>query len=311
MKKLLLALAAVFALASPAYATWSRTAVASCGATGGASTCTTGSVSTSGADLFVCFGSYYEASAGATNGDMTDSATSPANVYTAVQPTPFSGNSDGALKLAMYYKIAPTTSGSMTFTYTGPVNNGVESVSVVCYAMAQGSSPSLQGSISSNTTSGTGPTTIQAGSIGSANDIVLTGIGYYANNSQSINSSFEAATEVSYSGGNHIGAAGSWKEVSGAVNPTWSVAGNNSTTEVAMSIAFTGTGGGGGGGATRYPRNFGLLGVASLLLLAAWIPAALGFRDMHRRTVRDRKLQAFLNQPVPELDVVRLKMGKR
>lgn len=225
--------------ASPAWATWSQVSQVSLGATGITNVVgPTASINTTGANVIVCPVAFYDGINNSTSAMLSDSA---ANTWSMIANQAASG--DGSLRIAIYYVIGPTTSASHTFTWTGTVS-AATAPAIVCYALTQGSNPTFVTSVSGNTTSGTGPTTIQAGSIGNANDLVVSGVAWYTNNSQSINSSFSTPVEVGYSSGNHLGLAGSWKQVAGAVNPTWSVAGNNSTTEAAQSVSFTGTAGG-------------------------------------------------------------------
>ncbi len=137
-----------------------------------------------------------------------------------------------------FYKFNPTVDSSMTFTFSISAGIIFPALSIYGFSGLSGS-PSV-----TSVSSGTGSTSLQAGSLGSAGDMIVEGLGWYTNNGIAINSGFATPLEVGYSGGNNIGGASSYKSVSGAENPTWSWSGSNVAAGVAM--AFPGTGGGGG-----------------------------------------------------------------
>jgi hypothetical protein len=194
-----------------------------------------GTINTTGADLIVAVVCHYTANPAAS--DLTDSAS---NSY-SLQASQASG-SDAQAKVAVFYKLNPTTSASHTFTFSR--GGAVTSPSIVVYAFSGlAGSPTV-----SSVGSGTGSTNIQPGSIGVSDDLVVSGIGWYANNTMSIDSGFTSPIEVGYVAGS-MGVAGSWKSVSGAENPTWSLSGSNSV--AGINASFTGTGGGGGGGGSH------------------------------------------------------------
>lgn len=186
---------------------------------------TTGSIDTTGATLLVVVACLFDV-AGVASGDLTDSA---GNTWTLDGQQVSSGNN--GVYVAVWRKASPTTSATHTFTIT----HSTGFPSVIAYAFA-GITPATYSHVSASSGS-------QAGSIGAANDLVVEGIGYESTSGYSIDSSFATPIEVAFLLNNHMGVAASWKQVSGAVNPAWSVGGTNNAGLWALDVAAAAAGG--------------------------------------------------------------------
>lgn len=196
----------------------------------GANSGTTPSISTTTADVIVIVTCRYLGSV-----SITDSAS---NTWTAL--TELAGGTDTASKTKAFYVITPTTSGTHTFTGTWTAAFG----SMVVMVFTQGSAPTFVAEVGT-AYSGTG-STVQAGSIGANNELVVEGFGYDGTNPNgtlSIDGAFSTIVQQNYVAGTNEGSASAWKQVTGAVNPTWSWTG--AATAGAIACSFTGTGAGG------------------------------------------------------------------
>ncbi len=215
--------------ARQAAATWTVTTASAAGV-GGASTCDVTINSTSSNVLALLVSEY-----GAPNTGSISETGASANTWT-MGPSIVAG-ADSSLSATLYYVLAPNTNAAHHVKYTGAYP------ACVVFSGAQGAATALSGSAVTNGTLAGGGTTIQAGSVGANNDLVLEGVAYYSNNgSNTIDGSFATPIQVNYSAGNTMGGIGSYKEVSGAVNPTWTF-GAAQTAGSALGIAFTGVGG--------------------------------------------------------------------
>lgn len=195
----------------------------------GTNAATTGAMNCVGADVIVIMSAHY------TGGSLTFSDSS-SNTWTTV--TQQAGAADTSVKLDMAYCLAPTTGATQTFTFTAAATF----IGVVAMAFSQGSAPTFVTRVGAAYSAGS---VLQAGSIGNANDLVVSGISFGStapNATLAINSSFSTIVQQNYNAGANIGVAGAWKQVSGAVNPQWSWTG--STDAGAINISFTGTGAG-------------------------------------------------------------------
>jgi hypothetical protein len=194
-----------------------------------------GSISTVGANVIVALISIYTYVPAA--GDLVDSA-SNSWAFRGEQ----NAAGDSAMRVAIFDCITPTTSGTHTFTFDHGGNSN-QFHAMVVYAFTQSATTSFGSYVENGTV--TGGTDINAGSIGSANQLVVEAIAYYTNTGMAIGASFATPVEVGYTGSN-IGVAASWKEVSGAVDPHWTWTGSN--VAAAAATSYAGSGGGGGGG---------------------------------------------------------------
>lgn len=191
-------------------------------------------IDTDPADLLVVFVVVYNGASSPTAAMMSDSA---GNTWPT--PTVQLASGDAAVRLAMFTILAPNVSNTHTITF----NPNGSYPSMVALALSQGASSAASGSPIG--AGGTG-TTIQIGSVGAANDVVVEGVGWYTANGWTIDGSFSTILEAGYLGGTAMGAAASWKEVSGAVNPTWTASASESAI-AGIAAAFTGVGGGAAG----------------------------------------------------------------
>jgi hypothetical protein len=230
-------------------AAWSLVNKVSAGGTGQSNALTTAGIVTTSADvLWVVVSSYSNLPQ---VGDLTDSpagtfSDSP-NTWTLTGTLNGGGGGDVSFGVATFRCISPTTGSAHKFKVT-PAGSRAEYPSIIAFALTQGSAPTFVTSTSLSNSS----TTIQAGSLGNANDLVCEGLAFYTNNGYSINSLYGDLTEVTYSAGQHMGCAAAWLQVAGASNPTWTASGSN--VQIAWADSFTGTGGVGGGSA--FPHHY-------------------------------------------------------
>lgn len=198
-----------------------------------------GSVNTTGADLYVVVVACYAVLVAT---DMSDSGGAGYSML-AVQ----AAVGDTSQRVYIFYKAAPTTSatehwtlGSVTAAYAG-----------VCAAAFSGSNASQS---PGSTRSGTTTSTPQAGSLGIATDLVVCGAGNYTRILSSIDSGFSITDQNNYVSNHNMGTAMAWCNLSGgiagAVNPTWTYGGAGTQTSVAVIAANFAIASGGGGGVT-------------------------------------------------------------
>jgi hypothetical protein len=211
---------------------WSQT---DSGFGAGANAASTGSMNLTGATILIAHVGYYSASA-LVGSDLSDSSS---NTWVAL--TAHDQNGDTSIKGQFFYVIAPSVSGAQTVTVTKATTYmGLTVIGL------QGFTATFS-SESARTTYAVPVTSVQAPSIGSAGDLVIAGTNWDGSKTSvsAIDSSFSAVIEQAYGGGNNEGSAIAWKEVSGAVQPTWSWTGTTSN-GLAHNINFTSSGGGGG-----------------------------------------------------------------
>lgn len=186
-----------------------------------------GSVDTTGADLIV-------AVVGINSNSVPDSTSLTdfvSNGYTLLRTQASDG--DANQKCLLYYKTNPTTSVTHSWTFS---NGSFTFPSIVVFVFTGlAASPSIN-----SVGSGTGTTSLQAGSIGIANDLVVAALSWNPNNGMSTDPGFYRV-QIGNVTGEHVGSALAWKEVTGAENPTWSWTGSNNAAGV--NASFTGTGG--------------------------------------------------------------------
>ena len=187
----------------------------------GQSTFTTGNLDTSGADLIVIIFSHLAA-----NGD-TAISDNQGNSYTARTQYDSGANAE-----RLYYKQAPTTSTTHTFTSTLSLQYG----SMVVLAFS-GSATTPYNTENGATTTGT---TLQPGSITPSEDncVVVAGLSAGATGTYAIDSGFSTVYQVNYSGGVNYGVAAAYKiqTTAAAVNPTFS--GFGFSTDAATQASF-------------------------------------------------------------------------
>lgn len=213
---------------------WSLTASGSAAGTGSTNPVAVSGLNTGSSNIIWGLLSFYNA-----NPSASDLADTQSNSYTLI--TPQASGADSNARVGIFYKIAPSNSGSLTVTFTPPGGATAQFPSLIVFAHTQGSAPTFNTSIGSGTNSSG---SVQAGSIGNANDLVIEAMAFYGAgvSGNTIDGSFSAVTEVAYGAGTNIGLAAAWKEVSVAVNPTWTV--NIANVVAAQAAAVTGTGGG-------------------------------------------------------------------
>lgn len=201
------------------------------GGTGATTPITTAAINTTGVKLLVVsVASYLGAGPDATY--LTDSQSNTWQVGKA------QGGSDPLLWCTVFYCLNPTTNASHTFTFTPSAGLGIGHYpSMVVDAYGATGTLAFSTSVGASASA----STIQAGSIGAASDLVVEAVAYYANTGYSINSSFASPHERNYSAGNAMGLARSWLQIGAAVNPTWTASGSND--QAAAAISFTETGG--------------------------------------------------------------------
>lgn len=199
-----------------------------------------------GADLLMAIVTGYGAAASVVGGDLTDDSS---NSWTKQVLQTAGGDTEQWA--AGFYVFNPVVDSAMTFTFQRGVSATFPTLVIYAFSGLH-ASPSVT-SASSGTLGG-GGTSIQAGSLGSADDLVVEGFGWYPTISDLvIDGSFASPLIRHYSAGNNIGGAASYKSVSGAENPTWSWSGT-ATAGAAVAMAFPGTGGGGADGQPTIKR---------------------------------------------------------
>ncbi len=200
----------------------------------------TGTIDTTGADLYVVACSHYDGSQQA-NTTLDDVAH---NSYTLLADITASG--DGSCRVAWYYKVAPTTSNVEKWTVTAaggrPTNAGVCGIAFSGCAASPTIAHAEIGTTTSNPKAGT--------AIGSSGDLMVSAVANYAVDSSSIDSSFAIVEHEAYTASNNIGLAIAWCNnsagLSGSTDPTWTMT-SAPTAVCIQNVTFTGTGGGGGG----------------------------------------------------------------
>lgn len=216
---------------------WTRTAVGTGGGTGQLTAVSlSGTINTGSSDIIFAFVSSYDGSGPTTASDLSDSQT---NGYTLLSSQ--ASAADASLYVSILYKISPSNSATLQVTWTPEVTTG-HYPSLIVMAFTQGSAPTFNTSVGNGTNSSG---SVQAGSIGNANDLVVEAMAFYSTSGNTINSTFSAVTEVTHSAGNHIGLSAAWKEIAAATNPTWTT--NSGNAIAAKAAAVSGVGGGGGG----------------------------------------------------------------
>lgn len=230
--------------AQPAHAAWTVTSASAHGA-GSPTTCDV-SISTTGGNVITLLVAAYGDSQSVAN----ISETGASNSWTKGGSS--ASSADGQQSVGLYYVLSPSTSGSHHIKYTGNYPG------CIVFVGAQGAATSVDGTVKTNGTLGGGGGSIQAGSLGASGDLVIEGVGYYsANAGNTIDSSFATPVQVDYLSGNYEGTLGSYLEVSGSVNPTWSFS-PAQTAVGSIAIAFTG----GGGAAAACRGTLSTLGVS-------------------------------------------------
>jgi hypothetical protein len=206
------------------------------GVGGGLNAASVTGLNLSGSTILIAFVGYYNASA-LVAGDIADTSS---NTWTALTARDQAG--DPNIKGQFFFVINPTVSGSQDVTVMN--SGGHLGLTVI----------GLTGFTATFDSQGTGDpfssgeTSAQAPSIGSAGDLVISGLGWDKGvTGISIDSLFSAVIEQAYVGATNEGAAIAWKEVSGSVQPTWSFSqpGGGDANGVAQNINFTSSGGGG------------------------------------------------------------------
>lgn len=201
-------------------------------------TATAGPISTVGADVLMAFVTTYGNTPLA--GDLTDGGVNSA--WDLIDTQAAAG--DPNVVHAVYRKVSPSTSASHSAVFSR--GGGQSYAGLVFLALSQGSATAFGTSTKSGTVAG--GTDINAGSIGNANDVVVTGTGFFTSNGCAVGASFATPVEVGYVAGNNMGTAGSWKEVGGSVDPHWTYSGSN--VGAAINASFT------GGGVAATPGRF-------------------------------------------------------
>lgn len=248
MKRLLSALIITLTLwAQPASATnWTQKATAAAAGTNSAAA--TG-LNCTGANLVVGLVAQYGAAL--VGADISDD-TGGGNSYQITSEFHYTG--DANVKGQWFYVLNPTVSGSETVTVT----KAVRFIGVRVWCFAGAGTISFGAQVAANSALWT---SLQPGSIGAIGDLVLTGVNYdgATGDSATVDSPFTTnLAGQNYGAGVNEGLRGSWFEVSGAVNPTWS--NGTGVNGAAGNVNFTSTGGG-GGGSSQPPCTLRLLGV--------------------------------------------------
>ena len=192
-----------------------------------------GPLNCNGADLIVCIVAGYTRSGQLSSADITDDVL---NSYTllAVQ----TNSTDSNLWVALWYSFNPIAHGTQDFQFL--INSFADDyASMVVYAFS-GLAASPSANYVSASASGT---TIQPGSLGVADDLIVSGLGFSTTVTTASADSGFATAVLQDNEPFAVGSAGSYKEVSGAVNPTWTL--GASTDVCGINASFTGTGGGG------------------------------------------------------------------
>jgi hypothetical protein len=271
-------------------------------------------VDTTGADLYLCLETFYNSSASNIN-TLTDVG---GNTYTYTTAQAASG--DGSTGVRWAYKLNPTTSASEHWSVAS--NGNAVYLGLACAAFS--GSNALDGS---SVQSGTTTQNPQAGSLGAAGDLVVTGVSDYSASYSSIDSSFAVTDTSAYASGNHMATMFAWQNASagvgGAVNPKWTLSATPSASAV-QAIAFTPSGGGGGptvaqemGGIGDHGSMIGqiwslhALTIGVLLIVVTWalwlllmivraaaaiwaeLPRQVRAREVARRAHRDAMLQRW------------------
>ncbi len=199
--------------------------IANTTAVGANTTTTSPAISTTGASLIVVTLSQF---GGAGFAAVSDSVF---NSYTA-GPSNTTGN---ICHVAMFYKYAPSTSASHTFTFTG--SSVYAGIYVQVFSGTTGSTIDQQ---NNNVTPGP-TTTTQPGSITPANnnEVVTSGVCFSDSSATySVNSSMIRTDTNNWNGSSNEGGAAAYivQTSAGAINPTWT-AGTQSINEAAAVIA--------------------------------------------------------------------------
>jgi hypothetical protein len=201
------------------------------GAGAGANAATASGLNLSGSSILIAYAAFYNAAA-LVAGDIADTSSN-----TWVPLSARTNGSDSNIKGQFLYVINPTTSASQDITVTK--SGSFIGLTVVGLT---GFTPTFS-TESSGTSYATGATTVQAPSIGGAGDLVIAGMAWdNLKDTISIDLSFSSVIQQLYSAGVNEGCAIAWKEVSGAVQPTWSWT-LTTNLGVAQNINFTSGGG--------------------------------------------------------------------
>lgn len=215
---------------------WSLTASSSVGGTGSTNPVTISGLNTGASNVFYAYLSYYNADPSA-----VDIADSKGNTYILIATQ--ASAADSNLHIGIFRCLGPTNDSNLSITYTPPVGAVGQFPSMIFDAFTQGSTPSASGSPVGTGTNSSG--SVQPGSIGVANDLVVEALAFYGAglSGNTIDSSFSTVVEVAYSAGQHIGLSRAWKEILAATNPIWTT--NIANVVAALAAAVTGTGSGG------------------------------------------------------------------
>ncbi len=197
-----------------------------------------GTVNTTGADSYWVAISHYDGS----HVFASQLADVAGNTYTLLPSGPTAAG-DANVRVDWLYCLAPTTNAAESWTLTS-LSTEFAGLCVVAVS-GTAASPTI-----THAESGATSSTPSAGSLGAAGNLVMTAVADYTSTVVSIDSSFAITDQSDYTGGNNIGIALAWPNLSGgvagAVNPTWTMSGTP-TAVCVQAVSVTGTGGGGGG----------------------------------------------------------------
>jgi hypothetical protein len=158
---------------------------------------------------------------------------SPGNTYVQRNTV-----TSGARTVTLFYKIAPTTSASHTWTFSGGNVNGAVALAF------NPVSPVFDQESAGGTSAGT---TVQPGSLtpGGASNFLIATLGGDGDTSFAIGSGFTIGDTSPYVGGSNFSASGAYLEQASATaqNPQWTV-GSNVAAICASLLSFTFTGSG-------------------------------------------------------------------
>lgn len=201
---------------------------------GGTGAQTTPAISTIGADLILAFTARYNEDA-----TPTDSV---GITWTGLTQQTSGGNTRGRL----WYAWVGSTGWGTNASHTFGINTSFDAIDVAAFSGALTGSDPFN---AENGATGSGVTSLSPGSVSPfGTDLFIAGLGWYANNTMAIGSSFSITDQQNYAGGGSMGAALAWKESASSENPSWTWSGTNESAAVIASFK----GAGGGGGATNW-----------------------------------------------------------
>jgi len=210
------------------------THVASVGAGGSATTVTTGTVDTSGADCLIAVVSRYEDEVG---GTLTDSKS---NTWTPVSLLP-----EFTVRCSIWYSAgSPTVGSGHTFTYAG--TDVYASVAVMAFAGVHATPLDQEEAeaVGAVTTIGTGSITPTED-----NELVVSGLACIDDGTYAVDESMTIAYQTPYDSGQHFGLAAAYKiqTTAAAIAPDWSWTDTVDAAACVASFKAAAEGGGGGG----------------------------------------------------------------